>query len=84
MVLCASFVRNPLPAGTALLRHVVRLPSLLLIGRLVSVVLGSLTVWIVGLAGEHAFGRRAGLAAAAILAIAPACVVHGHPRGPSQ
>lgn len=60
---------DPVPDSTA---------ALILMGRLVTAVLGALTVWAVFAIGNRLFGRAAGLAAGAAYAIMPAAVVHGH------
>ena len=53
------------------------LPSMLLMGRLVTVVLGVLTVWAVYSLGRRLGGRVGGAVAGAAWALAPAAVVHG-------
>ncbi|MGD8237504.1 MAG: glycosyltransferase family 39 protein [Armatimonadota bacterium] len=54
------------------------MPKLILDARLVTVVLGVLTVPLVYLVGRNLYGRTAGLMAAVVLAIMPLHAVHGH------
>lgn len=52
--------------------------AMILLGRLLTALLGALTVWAVFALGNRLFGYRAGLAAGTVYAIMPAAVVHGH------
>jgi len=52
--------------------------AMILVGRLLTALLGALTVWAVFALGNRLFGRAAGLLAGAAYALIPAAVVHGH------
>jgi 4-amino-4-deoxy-L-arabinose transferase-like glycosyltransferase len=52
--------------------------ALYLAGRMVSVICGTLTIPVVFALGNRLFGRKAGLWAAALTAVAPLAVVHAH------
>ena len=52
--------------------------SLILIGRLLTAVMGALTVAAVFALGSRLYGRGAGLAAAFVAAIIPIAAIHGH------
>ena len=54
------------------------MPKLILDARLVTVVLGVLTVALVYIVGRNLFGQTAGLMAAGVLAVMPLHAVHGH------
>ena len=51
---------------------------MLKVGRLLTALLGALTVWAIVVLGTHLFGRTAGWFAGATYAIMPAAVVHAH------
>ncbi len=52
--------------------------GLFLTGRVVTALLGTATIWVVFALGSRCFGRRAGLWAALLYALAPLAVVHAH------
>jgi hypothetical protein len=52
--------------------------AIILVGRLLTALLGALTVWAAYALGNRLFGRATGLLAGALYAIMPAAVVHGH------
>ena len=52
--------------------------SIYIAGRLLSAICGVLTVWVTWRLGERLFGRVAGMAAAALLAVAPLAVRDAH------
>jgi hypothetical protein len=52
--------------------------AMLLVGRLLTAVMGALTAWAVWALGRRLYGERVGVVAGILLAIAPAAVVHGH------
>ncbi len=54
------------------------LAAVVLVGRLLTALMGALTVWAVFALGSRLFGARTGFAAAALYAVMPAAVVHGH------
>jgi 4-amino-4-deoxy-L-arabinose transferase-like glycosyltransferase len=66
------------PSAAQLAQGAPNAAALYLAGRLVSVLLGTLTIPVVFALGNRLFGRRAGLWAAALYAIAPLAVVHAH------
>jgi len=52
--------------------------AMILVGRVLTAILGAMTTWAVFALGHRLFGRRAGLVAAIAYALMPAAVVHGH------
>ncbi|MGC8668738.1 MAG: glycosyltransferase family 39 protein [Chthonomonadales bacterium] len=70
-----GFIPASIPAGTAVGDA---MAPLLLAGRVVSACCGLLTVWVVYCAGKRLYGWKAGLAAAAVYAVAPAAVLDAH------
>lgn len=66
----SAFFSNAPPTAT--------IGALILVGRLLTVLLGAMTVWAVYALGDRLFGRNTGLLAGGIYAILPAAAVHGH------
>ncbi len=64
----SSFFTNTPPSAT--------IGALILVGRLLTVLLGALTIWVVYALGYRLFGRNTGLLAGGIYAIIPATTVH--------
>lgn len=52
--------------------------AVLLVGRILTALLGTLTLWPIYEAGRRLYSRSAGLTAAVCWAILPAAVIHGH------
>jgi 4-amino-4-deoxy-L-arabinose transferase-like glycosyltransferase len=65
--------QNPTPAQIASEQA-----GLFLTGRIVTALLGTATIWVVFALGCRCCGRRAGLMAALLYALAPLAVVHAH------
>ncbi|MCC6731280.1 MAG: glycosyltransferase family 39 protein [Chthonomonadales bacterium] len=52
--------------------------AMVMVGRLLSALLGALTALLTGIVGARLYGRRVGIGAAAFVAAAPLLVVHSH------
>ncbi len=71
-----GFVQRPATGAPA--PDALSIGAMILVGRLLTAILGALTVWAVFALGCRLFGRTAGLLAGATCAVMPAAVVHGH------
>jgi len=72
-----GFVQRPDPAQPSVLATQT-FGAMILTGRLMTAVMGALTVWAIWAVGRRLFGDRTGITAGLLYAIAPAAVVHAH------
>ena len=68
----------PLPPLELIVRHAPEQAGLFLAGRIMTALLGAATIPLLFALGNRLFGRRVGMGAALLYAIAPLAVVHAH------